>query len=118
MVEVAKHEVIARPLRAINEFSPFLGALMTSMHYKELIATPANIIYMPATVQEVVFGYVIRMIGSMKQNQFHNFLRFVTGSSIPIDESIAITFNSPSFFFFSRRHIVVDSGSFYLSYIV
>ena len=82
--------------------------------YKELIATPANVIRMikePNTVnnaQENAFSYLIRMIGSMKQDELCNFLRLVTGSCVPVDERIVITFNSLSGF--SRRPIAHACG--------
>lgn len=59
--------------------------------YKELTATPANVIRMikePQTIntaQENAFGYLVRMLGNMKQDELCNFLRFVTGTCILID---------------------------------
>lgn len=90
VVEVAKHEFIGKPLRvlyAMNSGVPVqhkdfwkrfsvddLFAL-----YKALVANPANVIRMikePVTTnsaQEVVFSYLIRMVGSMKQEELCNF---------------------------------------------
>ena len=48
--------------------------------YKQFVATPANVIRMikepvtTNTAQDTVFGYLIRMIGSMKQEELCNFL--------------------------------------------
>ncbi len=41
-----------------------------------------------------VFGYLIRFIGDMKQEELRHFLRFVTGSSVLIDNAITVTFNN------------------------
>ena len=94
--------------------------------YKQLVATPANVIRMikepvtTNTAQDTVFGYLIRMIGSMKQEELCNFLRFVTGSSVPVDNDICITFNSLSGL--SRRPIAhtcafrLELPSTYLTY--
>ena len=43
------------------------------------------------------YCFWISMIGSMKQEELCNFfLQFVTGSSVPVDNDICITFNSLS----------------------
>ena len=137
VVEVAKHEFMDKPLRVLYTMNSGIPAPHFGFWkkfsaddlydlYKELIATPANVIRMiqePLTVnsaQEISFSYLIRMIGSMKQDELCNFLRFVTGSCVPVDEDIRITFNSLSGF--SRRPIAHTCGfrlelpSTYLTY--
>ena len=138
VVEVAKHEFIAKPLRVLYVMNsgvpaPHMDSVWKRFSvdelydfYKELTATPANVIRMikePDTVnsaQENTFSYLIRMIGSMKQDDLCNFLRFVTGSCVPVDDKILVTFNSLSGF--SRRPIAHTCGfrlelsSTYLTY--
>ena len=49
------------------------------------------------------------MVGSMKQEELCNFFwRFVTGSSVPVDEDIRVSFNSLSGL--SRRPIAHTCG--------
>ena len=46
--------------------------------------------------EERVFGYLLSVIGSLKQNELRLFLRFVTGSSVLIAKVIKVTFNNLS----------------------
>ena len=41
-----------------------------------------------------VFGYLIRFIRNMKQNELRRYVRFVTGSSVLIIRSINVYFNN------------------------
>ena len=46
--------------------------------------------------KETVYGYLKRIIGCMSQLELCNLLRFITGSSAPLDHPIDICFNSVS----------------------
>ena len=138
VVEVAKHEFMTRPLIALYGLQsgvpvphhPFWQQFSVDdlyAIYKELIAVPADVIHnieVPKdmnSAQESVFGFLTRMIGSMKQDELSNFLRFVTGSCVPMEEHIHVTFNSLSGV--ARRPIAHTCGcrlelpSTYVTYI-
>jgi hypothetical protein len=53
--------------------------------------------------EERIFGYLITMIDNMGVNDIRNFLRFITGSSVCVAESIKVCFNAT--FGFTRRPI-------------
>ncbi len=44
--------------------------------------------------QSRVFGYLVQMIGNMKQDELRSFLRFVTCSSVCLSGRLAVRFNS------------------------
>ncbi len=46
--------------------------------------------------QSRVFGYLVQMIGNMKQDELRSFLRFVSGSSVCLSGRLAVRFNSLS----------------------
>ena len=46
--------------------------------------------------QARVLGYLRTFIGNLNHQFLHNFLRFVTNSSVVIDKKISVTFNSLS----------------------
>ena len=88
VVEVAKHEFMDKPLQvlyAMNSGVTAHKAFWKNLSvddlfalYKQLMATPANVIRMikepvtTNTVQDTTFGYLIRMIGSIKQEELCN----------------------------------------------
>ncbi len=110
VIDVSKHEFLSRPIFAMQSgipvphFSFWKQFSVEELYgiYKELQATAASVIRnikAPETMnsaQEVVMSFLIRMLGGMKQDELSNFLRYVTGSCVPLEEPIKVSFNSLS----------------------
>jgi len=62
------------------------------MHEKEKLEEPIT----ASVGEQRVFTYLQQFIGHMKIEEVQKFLRFVTGSSVCISQSIKVTFNSLS----------------------
>ena len=109
----ASYLYIQRPCAAINEFRkgiphkyhPFWSAKGVSGLYRlyiALTATPSKVLETleePITAsvgEQRVFTYLQQFIGHMKIEEVQKFLRFITGSSVCISQSIKVTFNSLS----------------------
>ena len=67
--------------------------------YKAISATPKSVVNAITTPDEMnsnqsrVFGYLKTFVGNLNQRDLQNFLRFVTGSSVMINEKICIEFD-------------------------
>lgn len=113
VVDVAKHEFIAKPLAPLYALQSGIPVphlefwrqfTLDDLYalFKELRANAAKVlqrIEVPDDMncaQENVVGYLRRMIGGMRVTELSNFLRFVTGSCVRMDEAIIISFNSLS----------------------
>ena len=70
--------------------------------YKALNATPQSVIGVldvPDNIdanQSRVFGYLKTFIGNLDNKDLRNCLRFITGSSVMIDQKITVSFNNTS----------------------
>ena len=112
---VARHEFLVKPLGALYALHGGVPKVHNDLWiqfsvqdlfdlYMSLNATPAAVIGKVQEPEQLnsaevrVFGYLIHLIGDMKQQELHHFLRFVTGSSVLIDTPITVTFNSLSGF--------------------
>ncbi len=70
----------------------YLALGVTASKVIELIDEPLCL----TSNQSRIFGYLIQMIGNMKQDELRSFLRFVSGSSVCLSKRIAVDFNSLS----------------------
>jgi len=111
---VAQYEFCCKPLAAVTminsglpmehkRFWEDLGISGIKKLYDTLTATPEKVLslvegFCSSKAEERVFGYLKTLIGNMGQNELHNFLRFVTGSSVCVAKNITVNFNTLSGF--------------------
>ena len=110
LLGIEKHEFLMKPLGALHA----IHAGVPQVHhdfwaqfsvqnlfelYMALNATPATVmcrIMEPEqlnSAQVRMLGYLSRFIGDMKQEELRRLLRFITGSSVLIDQDITVSFN-------------------------
>ena len=111
IIGVARHEFLVKPLGALYALHSGVPRVhqgfWSQFSLQELFALYAALNATPAIVldrieepeqsnsaQMRIFSHLIRFIGNMKQEELRCFLRFVTGSSVMIDKSIKVNFNS------------------------
>jgi hypothetical protein len=111
IIDIAKFYFLRKPAAAIDEVksgipcvhAPFWKNLSTGELYgifRALQATPAKVLALLENVkgsnqsQERVFNYLRQYVGNMQQDELHNFLRFVTGSSVCSSTVISVVFNA------------------------
>ena len=112
LIQVARHEMVTVPMKVLHymhsgvpvsyrEFWESFSVLELYSVFNSINASPEQLIKSIANkpedlspAQSRVFNFLLSYIGNMKTNEeAHQFLRFVTGSSVAIGKSITITFN-------------------------
>lgn len=107
---VAQFEFCCKPVAAMSminsgipqqhrEFWKDLGINGIKKLYDSLVATPDKVLSLidascANKAEERILGYLKSLIGNMGADDLRNFLRFTTGSSVCVAESITINFNS------------------------
>lgn len=110
IMKVAKYEFSCKPIAAITmvhsgipethkQFWRELGIDGISSLFSHLAVTPEKVLSIITCVcenpaQERVLGYLRTMIGNMNINDLRNFLRFTTGSSVCVAQTISVYFNT------------------------
>ena len=111
IVEVAHYELTIKPAGALSifhcgvpvQYHAFWREFSVSQLYdlyKALNVTPGavvNAITAPDNMnanETRVYGYLKTFVGNLNHQDLRNFMRFVTGSSVMIDQSIVLTFNN------------------------
>lgn len=126
ITQVARHEILNVPLRSIHKMNTgvpvqhqqfwkgFSINLLFRM-YKAMIVTPSKVIGIieePSDMnaaEQRVFGFLTSFVGNLSaKTELPNFLRFVTGSSVPIGKPIVVEFNNMTGL--SRRPIAHTCG--------
>ncbi len=138
LIQVSSYEFQVKPLAAICSIrsgipttqQPFWqNKSVNDLHalYLLLFATPAkvlNLIKEPDVMnpnEQRVLGYLLQYVGDMKAEGLRRFLRFTTGSSVVIAESLSVTFNNLTGL--GRRPIAhtctccIELPSSYMSYL-
>ena len=109
IIEVANFEFCVKPLAAIllvhcgipPEHKCFWSNKSVTDLFRivvALVATPHKVLHslqavLTSSTQERVFGYLCQMIGDMPQRQLRSFLRFATGCSLCLHDTLQIEFN-------------------------
>ena len=110
IVDVAHYEMESKPAGAVSmlhsgipeHHRPFWKEFSVNQLYslyKAISATPKSVVNAITTPDEMnsnqsrVFGYLKTFVGNWNQRDLQNFLRFVTGSSVMINEKICIEFD-------------------------
>ena len=109
--DISNHLFLRKPFAFIND----VHAGIPSVHerfwksiscqdfyelYRCMQATPAKVLSMLSEVscsapkEEVVLSYLRQFVGNMRQEELHNFLRFVTGSSVCTANPLVVSFNN------------------------
>ncbi len=113
VVDVARHVFLGKPFGLLYTMSSEVPSSQQSFWvqfsveklfelYKALNATPTTVLGLieepefETKAESNVFYYLTSFIGNCKQEELRSFLRFVTGSSVVIDNPITITFNTLS----------------------
>ena len=113
IANIARNEFLVKPLGAICAMNKGIPVEHRSFWqdfdiqsflkvYLRSSATAANVLKVikeppfDDSAQAVVFGYLTKYVGNMKDNELRNFLRFVTGSSALVVKDIFVTFNGLS----------------------
>ena len=113
VISTARHQFLGKPLGMLytihsgvpKPFRSFFEKISLQQFfglYKALNATPErvlNLIEEPLDMnpaQARVFSYLTTFVSNSSQDDLRLFVRFVTGSSVLIDENIKITFNQLS----------------------
>ena len=108
---IAHHEFIIKPLGILyamrsgvpEEYHGFWNKFSIQKIFELYKALNANTSVVLAMIQEPdtmnaaedrVFRYLKALIGNMKQHELTRFLRFMTGSSVLINEGIKVVFNN------------------------
>lgn len=113
LVCIARHEFLVKPLGAIYAINGGIPAqhrsfwrdmklecfLKVYLRATASVSSVLGIIIEPPLMdasQSVVYGYLRKYVGNMKNSEVRDFLRFVTGSSALIVDEISVTFNGLS----------------------
>lgn len=113
LTSVARHEFLVKPLGALyamnsgipNEHTKFWKEMkVDSLLEVYLKCTPTaasvlKVIKEPNQLndaQSTVFNYLLQYVGNMQRDKIRDFLRFVTGSSALVVDTITVTFNALS----------------------
>ncbi len=112
LIDVAKYELITKPSGAIynlhagvpQQYYPFIATFSVASLYS--IYTSSNVSqasvlkmitddqdYLNAN-EERIHGYLKSLIGNLSNIDLRNFVRFVTGSSVLLNNKITVSFNS------------------------
>ena len=137
VLDVAKFEFSIKPATAISIIHSGLSPAhrqfwseqsINDLHdiYASLTVSPVRVLSMiedpccTTANQERVMLYLRQLIGSMSQNELRAFMRYVTGASVCLDQTITVTFNSTDGF--ARRPIshccdcILELSSAYATY--
>ena len=123
---IARHEFLVKPLGAIyamhsgipGKHKAFWKDMKLECFLKIYLRASASVSSVLGIIKEpplmdpsqsVVYGYLQKYVGNMKNSEVRDFLRFVTGSSALIVDEISVTFNGLSGF--SRRPIAHTCSS-------
>ena len=110
IVDVAHYEMELKPAGAVSMLHSGIPEKHDSFWkefsvdrlysvYKAISAIPKSVVDAITTPDEMnsnqsrVFGYLKTFVGNLNQKDLQNFLRFVTGSSVMINEKICVEFN-------------------------
>jgi hypothetical protein len=113
LIKVARYEFTVKLLGALyslhsgvpRDYFPFFSKFsVNQLHdlYVALSVTPLSVLGMISECDDTdanysrVLGYMKTFIGNLEQTDLRNFLRYVTGSSVRVDEEITVTFNKLS----------------------
>ncbi len=113
VISTAKHHFLGKPLGMLytinsgvpKPFQHFFQKMSIEQFYglyKGLTATPSRVIKLIEEPEDMnsaqarVFAYLTTFVSNSKQDELQLFLRFVTGSSVLLDENITVTFNQLS----------------------
>ena len=111
LLDVAKFEFLLKPATAISIMHSGISAThnvfwsqqsIDDLHdiYSTLTVSPARVLSMiedpccTTANRECMMSYLRQLVGNMSQNELRAFMRFVTGASVCLDQSIQVTFNS------------------------
>ena len=111
VLDVAKFEFLLKPATTISIMHSGISAMhnlfwsqqsIDDLHdiYATLTVSPVRVLSMikdpccTTANQERVMSYLRQLVGSMSQNELRAFMRFVTGASVCLDQTIKVTFNS------------------------
>ena len=111
VITISKHLLVNKPLGTLytlrsgvpipyHNFLKQFSIQKLFELYKALNATSASVLRLIESPEDMnfaedrVFRYLLTFVGSAKTDQLRFFLRFVTGSSVLIDERITISFNN------------------------